>query len=348
MTQQDSVFLSTLNARQADHARNSKLDSLIADLRGMLEPVQLKITEEQGCLPQWPICLITGSPRSGTTLLLQWLAFLGCFSYPTNLLTRFAYAPSFGISVQKMLFDPEYAYHGDLFDLEMEHNFSSNLGKSKGVLAPNEWFHFWRRFMPNFDLKWLSEAELASVDDFGMANELGLIEKGFGKPFCTKGLMHQYNIPFFCRRLPFLFFLNLTRNPIYVMQSIFCAREEFYATHDIWWSVRPKEYNQLKELDVYHQISGQVFFTEKAIEEGLEKVPKSNHLTIQYESFCVDPKAVYGQIVEKYATLDCALPVEYKGPESFKCGNEIRLPKKDIDGLQSAYDDFASGRITFE
>lgn len=342
---QNSILLDTLHLRQADHARNPKLDSLIAELRSLLEPLQEKITKEQGCLPQWPVCLILGNPRSGTTLLLQWLASLGCFSYPTNLFTRFAYAPYIGILLQKMLFDEQYNYHNDFCDLKPHLGFSSSLGKSKGALAPNECFHFWRRFMPNFDLQWLSESQIGQVDFRTMALELGLIEKKSGKPFCAKGLMHQYNLPAFFRNCPFFFMLHVKRESMHVMQSILASRLEFYGTNEIWWSVKPKEYTQLEEMDVYHQIAGQVYFTEKAIKGGLEMIPETNQLTIRYESFCSEPKAVYQQIVEKYAVLGCELPVAYTGMESFKPSNRISLPKKDIEGFQSAYEDFFSGSV---
>ncbi len=100
-------------------------------------------------------------------------------------------------------------------------------------------------------------------------------------------------------------------------------------------------------MDLYQQIAGQVYFTEMAIEDGLQYVSERNQLTIDYESLCEDPKAVYKQIVEKYAVLGCDLNPEYNGSKSFVCSNKIHLPKKDIDSLQSAYDNFASGQIRF-
>ena len=43
--------------------------------------------------------------------------------------------------------------------------FVSELGKSRGWLAPNEFWYFWRRFLPFQDLDWLPDEELFRVVD---------------------------------------------------------------------------------------------------------------------------------------------------------------------------------------
>ena len=59
-----------------------------------------------------------------------------------------------------MLFDPDYDFHGDFYDIQSGVNFNSDLGKSKGTLATNEFQHFFRNYMSNFDPKYLEEEEL--------------------------------------------------------------------------------------------------------------------------------------------------------------------------------------------
>lgn len=263
------------------------------------------------------------------------------------MLTRFAYAPYIGALIQKVLFDPEYDFNGDFADIQSQVNFSSNLGKSKGALATNEFQHFFRNYMPNFDIEWLNDDALEKVDYKGITKGLASIEKAFEQPFVTKANILQFNLEFFASRIPALFFVYIKRVAIFMMQSILISREEYYGTRNIWWSVKPKEYEQLKDMDLYHQIAGQIYFTEMAVEDGLQYVSDGNQLTIEYESLCETPKAVYRQIVEKYAVLGCDLDHEYNGPKSFFCGNKISLPNKDIDSLQSAYDDFASEKISF-
>ena len=103
-------------------------------------------------MPKWSVGLIIGPPRSGTTVFLQFLASTGHFSSPSNLLTRFSYAPYIGVLVQKMLlnsFDP----HGDFVDIRSAPSFDSELGKSKGAFATNEFFHFENQFNPVYSIE---------------------------------------------------------------------------------------------------------------------------------------------------------------------------------------------------
>lgn len=319
---------------------NAKLNAVLSELSAILKPAQQNLPYEN---PKTPIGCIIGNPRSGTTILLQWLASLGTFSYPTNLLARFAYAPYIGALIQKMLFDSEYDYHGDFEDIQSGINFSSDLGKSKGALACNEFQHFFRNHMPNFDLEWLDGEALNRVDCSGIAKGLASIEAVLEKPFVTKANILQFNLDYFSERIPSLFWIHITREPIYVMQSILLAREHYYGNRGTWWSVKPGEYQLLKEMDIYHQIAGQVYYTEKAINTGLQNIPEPHRLRIDYESFCADPKAIYAAIRTKYSKLACTLPADCHAPSSFEAKSEIRLPAADLEGLQAAYHAFQNG-----
>lgn len=340
-----SIFLENEIHKSEQFRSNNKLNALLSELKELLLPVQMKI--DCPSQPQWPVGCIIGNPRSGSTLLLQFMASTGVFAYPTNVLTRFSYAPYVGALIQKMLFNSEYDFHGDFADIQSQINFASDLGKSKGALATNEFQHFFRNYMPNFDIEWLNDDVLKKVDCKALTKGLASIEKAFERPFVTKANILQYNLEYFAPKISSLFYMHIKRVPIFIMQSILISREKYYGTRNIWFSIKPKEYEQLKDKDLYHQIAGQVYFTERAIEDGLQCVSDRNQLTIEYESLCKEPKAVYNLIVEKYAVLGCDLPSVYKGQKSFICANKIHLPQKEIDSLQSAYDDFASGKITF-
>lgn len=331
------------NNRTPRFTHNDNLNSLLGELKELLEPVQgtLHFTG-----PHSPAGCIIGNPRSGSTLLLQWLASLDVFSYPSNLLTRFSYAPYIGALVQKMLFDPEFDYQGDFKDIQSDINFCSDLGKSTGALACNEFQHFFRNYMPNIDLQWLDDAMLKKVDCDSIQSGLVSIEKAFGKPFVTKANILQFNLDYFDEHLPSMIWIYIARDPIFVMQSILEAREKYYGNRVAWWSVKPKEYEWLEKMDLNHQIAGQVYYTGKAIKEGLICVPESRKISIEYESFCSDPEEAYHQIIAKYSAQGCHLPPEYKGPSAFKCGNGIRLPREDIDGLQAAYHEFENGLLS--
>ncbi|MDA3925087.1 MAG: hypothetical protein PF904_10360 [Kiritimatiellae bacterium] len=335
-----SLLNDVISDRTEKFQDNIRLNMLLSELSGLLKPVQRMVKFNNSSLP---VGFIVGNPRSGTTLFLQWLAAMPCFSYPTNFLTRFAYSPYVGALIQNMLFDPDYDYHGDFSDIQSGVNFVSDLGKSKGALATSEFQHFFRNYMPNFDIEYLTDKALSKVDCDGIAAGLASLEMVFAKPFVTKASLLQFNIPYFSERIPLLFWFHVQRKPIFVMQSILKARENYYGNRTCWLSAKPMEYKWLKDLDVYHQIAGQVYYSEKAIKEGMRKVSDKRKLCVDYVSFCKEPERYYKLIVEKYAMMGCELPLEYSGETKFKSANLYSSCDKDIDGLQRAYDDFLKG-----
>lgn len=327
--------------RTENYKSNILLDELISELIQLLEPVQRKKQEEFDA-PKWPVGIIVGNPRSGSTLLLQWIASLNVFSYPTNVLTRFAYAPYIGALVQKMLFDPNYDYHGDFNDISSGVNFHSDLGKSKGALATNEFQHFFRCYLPNKEIfaEYLDENALKNVDIAGLRKGLASIEDGLGKPFFTKGSFIQFNIDYFFREMPELFFVMIRRNPLQVMQSLLLSRDKFFGNRDLWFSLKPPEFDVIKTMDIYHQIAGQVYYSEKAIMRGLAGVPDNRKIIIEYEGFCNSPEQFYEILVDKYDELDFPIRIPYSGPDSFKTNSQIYLPEAEVMKLLTAYNSF--------
>jgi hypothetical protein len=317
-------------------AKNPLLDELISTLKSHLQPIQRKI-EAQLVAPQWPVLGILGNSRCGSTVFLQWLSSLGCFSYPTNVLARFAYAPAIGAMVQNMLFDPKYDYHGNFSDIQSVQNYTSDLGRSRGALVANEFYHFFRNYLPSYDIQYLDDKELSQSNVKGLISGLASIEAELNMPFIVKAKMLQYNLDYFDPKMPFWVYVHIRRDPFFTMQSLLQGRERYYGDRILWWAAKPKEYEWLKDTDVYSQIAGQVYFTNKAILLGLENVSEKRKLIIDYEQFCEKPKGVYDQLVEKYAALGCVLPTEYIGKQKFVASQSERLSQIDADALRSAY-----------
>lgn len=342
-----SLFLRDNDKRTAVFQRNVNLEILLTELSQYLGPLELEI-EKRFIAPSMPPLFLVGNPRSGTTVFMQFLSLTGQFAIPTNLLSRFYYAPYLGAKIQQLLTDRRFDYKGQLTDFTCSFDPSSSLGNSSSALGPHEFTHFWRRFLPNYDLEFLNEEQLCYVDQDGLRKGIAAIEHVFEKPFAAKAFILQYNVDLLSSIFTKCLILYFARNSLFIMQSILKAREAYYGNREIWWSVKPKEYELLKDMDVYHQIAGQVYFTELAIEKGLRTTPAANQLMVQYEDFCKEPAMVYEQIRTKYSALGFELKPEYTGPVSFTSSNKIRIPEVDIAGLKAAYDDFKTGGITFK
>src|SRR5689334_1008692 len=82
--------------------RNSKLEELLRETNQLLAPSEAAAVADFR-MPRFPVVLIVGAARSGSTVTMQWLAQTGTFAYPTNLLSRFYGAPSIGARIQQIL-----------------------------------------------------------------------------------------------------------------------------------------------------------------------------------------------------------------------------------------------------
>lgn len=332
----ESDILKDIAERKAEYKPNHDLDELVNRLRSMLEPLQKKQNKEFS-KPRYPILLVTGAPRSGTTLLSQILASSSNFCYPTNFLSRFAYAPMIGAMIQQMLFDPRYRFRNELQDLQHAVSFSSDLGKTDNALDINEFYHFWRRFFPNQESEYLNKDQLDKVKLKEFLQEIASIESVFEKPFLSKGKMFQQNIECFAKKVPRLIFLYIKRDPVYVMQSILLSRRKMYGRDDIWWAIKPREYTWLKDLDVYHQIAGQVLYSTLTVETALKSLPDNRKICINYEELCRDPRSVYEQLCEICLEHNYVLK-DFLGPLKLKASNSVQINLKELSNLQSAYE----------
>jgi len=310
------------SARQEKYKRNELLEIALKDINSILSGVELKeITEFQK--NKFPIIFILGNPRSGSTLLLQWLASLGCFAYPSNLISRFYQAPYLGAKIQKVL--AEYDFKGEIFDPDYEKKFHSDLGKTKGPLAPHEFWYFWRRFFKYDEIQKLEQENLNEIDVDLLLSELGAMEHEFQKPLVFKGMMFNWDIEFLNSIFEKALFINLKRNPIHNMDDIFYARKNFFGDTKKWYSFKPPEYEQLKSKDPLTQVAGQVFYTNQYIDKQFEKISDDKILSIEYEDLCLNPEQIYCMIYDKFAAQGYELPKQYNGVKKFNIDKELRI-----------------------
>lgn len=342
----DSLLQRDIERRTDQFKHNQNLESLSAELFEYLNPVE-NLIESSFDGPVNPPLFIVGNPRSGTTMFLQFLALSGAFAYPSNFLARFFFAPYIGSKLQELLTNPVYDFKNELSLANNDIDLLSDLGKTKGTLAPNEFNFFWRRFIPVHDPQYMSPEQRLQIDTSGLRKGIAAIENVFMKPFAGKVSLLQYNIDFLYITFSNCIIVYIQRLPIYIMQSILLSRERYYNDRSLWWSVKPKEYKHLCKLDVYHQIAGQVYYTHKSITEDLAKIPTDNKLVVSYETLCQNPKDIEEQIIEKYGNLNHQLNFKSVDSNQFHIRNSARLNSVDLDALQRAYDDFETGLLSF-
>ncbi len=333
--------------RRQEFERNEKLEDLLQEINNILEIAEDRILERYH-MPRYPVVLIVGCGRSGSTLMLQWLARTGRFSYPTNLLSRFYAAPYIGARIQQLLTDSQFNFRNELAEFHNEIQFSSLLGKTQGTLAPNEFWYFWRRFFHYGEIQHLNKDALRKINKSKFVSELAAIEATFNKPMALKGLIINWNIPFLSSILDKVLFIHITRHPLYNAQSLLEARTSFFGSWKQWYSFKPREYDKLKNLDPYEQVAGQVYFTNRAIEKGLAQIDNSRWIKVSYEEFCKAPAELFNHILEKFAQQGCKVKWSYTGLENFQSTNRIRLNQEDLKEIIGAWKNFSGKDISID
>ena len=329
--------------RAAAFSRNPELEYLLRDINSSLWLSERSLLAKYN-YPDFPVIFIMGPMRSGTTLLMQWLATTQIVSYPSNFLSRFYHAPIIGAKIQLMLTDRRYSFRGELGDdFTKDIAYSSENGKTRGILAPNEFWYFWRRFLPNPDRDDHDDEDLENnVDSKMLLAELAGIVDVFQKPFVCKGMLFNYNIKYLHKIIKNAIFIQVSRDPVFNMQSVLFARERQFGSRDKWYSFKIKEYPELSGLNSVKQVAGQIYFINKAVSEGLATVPDVNKIEVSYENFCRNPKMVYESIVEKLGMLGYSVTKKYAGKNNFELSNTWDGPASEKKLYFDEYKSFAS------
>jgi len=329
--------------RSAEFQRNESLEYLLGQINADLQPAEAKlIYQYYASSMEQPLILVMGPLRSGTTLFTQWLANTDLVAYPTNLLSRFYQAPIIGAKIQLLLTDRRYNFRDELGEFAQQSEFKSENGKTKGVLAPNEFWYFWRRFLkePGRDV-WLDDELRESMDTATMKAEVIGIMDVFRKPFAAKGMLFNYNIPFLDSVFPKMLFIQIKRNPVSNISSILEARKRQFGSESEWYSFKIPEYSLLRDLDPITQSAGQLHFINTAVTKGMEMVSEERKLVVHYEDFCNNPRHIHEKLLIKLGIPPNT--INYSGPEQFTITRNSDLPNKKL--IIKALDKFLGNNI---
>jgi len=331
-----------LSPRVQAFQRNDSLETLLEDLNALLSSAQqqmlCRFTAE---CESPPVVLVFGAGRTGSTLFMQWLAATGLFAYPSNLLSRFYRAPLVGAKIQRLLTDPEYAFRDELFDLAAPNEYRSANGKTRGALAPNEFWYFWRRFLPYEALDFLpNEQLLPALLESAFVEELLGLARFYEKPFAMKAMIMNQNIPVLDKLFERAVFVWLRRQPEYNIQSLLEARRRQYGRIDQWYSFKIREYPELSNLPPLRSVAGQIYHINESISAGLASLPEEKKLIVDYEDFCERPLHYFGALAGRLKAQGYKGRLAYGGPEQFKHTNTWKLNEYSYEEAKCAYQEF--------
>lgn len=234
-----------------------------------------------------PLIFVVGAPRSGTTLLSQLLAYCLDVGYVDNFTARFWLAPVHGLRLSKLIvggpqpgaFESEYARTSRPTDI-------------------HEFGYFWRHWLHKhtFDDVVAAAEREDEIDWAGLRLTLANMQHELGRPLVAKNMLGAYHMPRLRRELGKVVFVCIERDPLDACVSILDARRTYYSDPDTWWSYVPVEYPQLKDLDHWQQIAGQVHYLGAAYDRDLAAVGADAVVRVSYEELCSDPAGVLERV----------------------------------------------------
>jgi hypothetical protein len=229
---------------------------------------------------RWPVVLLVGAPRSGTTLLSQLMARHLEVAWIDNAAARYWMVPVEGLR-RSLARGPVGSACIAL---------RSWLGAGEGATAPHEFGWFWQWFGEFPDADELDAAELERVRWGELRRQLCGMSGLAGRPLLLKSLTYvDYQIPALARALPHVRFVHIRREPRHAVRSILAARRARYADESRWWSVRPRAWLEWSALDPVSQVCRQVTHVTRAIDSALAGPARGLGLRIDYERLVRDP-----------------------------------------------------------
>lgn len=259
----------------AAYAKDTAEERFLRDLNDVLAVWQHSQPVAEAVYPQ---VIVAGTPRSGSTLLMQLMASCLDVGYVDNLVASFWRAPVVGVRLSRKLLEkpahPSYA---------------SNFGRTRGIDQPHEFGYFWSEMLGYPDFTERDPGHEDRIDWSAMRSTLRSMAAAFEAPLVSKPFLLTWHLARFAAELPEAVFVWIKRDPVEAALSMLRLREELLGTRDAWASLRPKEAAWLEQRSVHEQVAGQIHYLDASISAQLARVPSDRVLELPFDELCASP-----------------------------------------------------------
>lgn len=315
--------------------KKQDVENILHLLEEQVTPIEKKLTSKYNT-SEYPTIFIFGCARSGTTVLHQYLIQNIKCIYPTNFISRFYYAPYVGGLYYKLFTDLDD--RGELLGQSKQNGapfFLSDLGKTKGIHSPNEFWYFWRKHFPINERATIDAQAIDTEHSHQFRNSIYGLQNLYQGPFIGKGMIANNCIYILQELFPDALFIFIQRDLHANAKSLYKARIDYFDTPKKWYSFYPKEKKAYQALSAEEQVVQQVLDTNNEIKQSLSECNSRRTITLQYESFCKNPQKVLALLKEADETIQVSnKPV----PAKFTARGKKSMANKVDKNLQSIID----------
>jgi len=280
------------------------------------------LSDGEDDFPFSPIFII-GPPRSGSTLLFQVMVNVFDLNYTTNA-DAFWYG---GLSLRKR-FAP-------IPRSKKKTDFSSSHGKTRGRFAPNEcgeyWYQFFRRKPQYVSLGEENDGKMKRL----RCSLLRIAEAG-GVPMLFKNMNCALRLGPIYQACPGALYIVTHRELLWNSHSLLQVRNKVYGDYSKWWSMEPKEIDDLEKLPPEKQVVEQVRAIHREIDQQRTQAGVAHFFDVDYEELCNDPKRVMKSMNDFFEQHGMQILSSLDNvPDSFPLSEKCRVEVSLFDRLRN-------------
>jgi|SaaInlV_100m_DNA_6_1039743.scaffolds.fasta_scaffold08944_2 hypothetical protein len=255
---------------------------ILINLLSIIEKILIKYYSKQKLL--YPPIFIIWAPRTWSTILYQYITKYIDISYPNNFVWNLPEIPLFASLFYKFFFKKK------------KHNsFSSNYWETKWYSSPNEFGWFFYRWLSS-KKDYYTSKELNSKKKNEIKSTIIWLQHINKKAYIIKNMNCWLRISLIKDIFPEAIFIFCKRDPLETAHSILNVRKKICNNPNSWWSIKPKEFDNIRNLDYYEQIVKQIYYIEKQIHFDLKELWNNKYLIINYNNFLDNPQYILKQI----------------------------------------------------
>jgi len=266
-----------------------------------------------------PVVFIIGPPRSGTTLLYQVLINHYSFAHFTNFTALFYSAPVAGFWLARFL----------PLGKQSPDRYKSRYGQTRGWHGPHEAGRFWYRWFPKGEHVYVPPDATPESSLNELWREVAGVAQITRLPLLFKNTYNSMRIAPIVEALPQAAFLVCQRDPVDTAQSILKMRVDKLGSKEHWWSVPPKEIDEIKKHAFWEQVVEQVYYTCQQIDEDRVRFGQDRFYDIRYKKLCQDTHGTLASIEGFLSSRGLSLKVREDVPKRFPVSTSQRIEDQD-------------------
>lgn len=276
--------------------------------------------QDGGPTPRHPVILVTGAPRSGTTVLSQALIHHLPVAYFNNLTAVFPRAP---ISANRLfgrwLRKPSGSLH-------------SFYGRTSGFASESDGLHLWDRWLGSD--RYAAPTRLDASTAADLRRFFAAYEHAFGRPLLNKNNALATGADAIAGALPTSHFLFIRRDPVFAVQSILGARETIQGTLHAPYGVTDPARRHVTANPI-EDVCAQVLYHERRMEEQRRTIGDRRFWVVEYEQFCVEPHAIVERVGREILGLELDREALKAVLPPLRNTNRSKRPAAEIEEIRS-------------